>query len=192
MNHFLSRASTLLLLLAFGSCSSISHTQPFTDSPGGRERLAILPFELVDLSKEEGLELTAKFAAAIEESRRFEVLRGSIVHDDALRALADAGKALGAAKVVHVRIVHRDELYVLFIRLVGVDKASLLYAERVDFSGEFNSLLSQIIPEQARKLTSAHLDAATPWIPAVLLGLTSLGVILWIYARFRRTSRTVR
>jgi len=186
MSLLSTRVSFLLLLSAFELCFGFSRGQSLDATPGTREKLALLPMELTDVSTQEGSQLLVAFAAALGESKRFDVLVNSTSAANTVRALAEAGKALGANKVVHVRVVRRKGLYVLSIRLVSVDGASLLYSERVDYSGEFNSFLSEVIPEQARKLSKAHLDAKTPWAKAAFLFGGCLGAILWILWHFRR------
>ena len=164
-----------------------------------QERAAILPFTLQGLSVEEGAQLAQRFTAVIVESKRFNVLSPDAVGDmlaqsgkqksdscNTVPCLAQLGNRLGAAKIVHVRVVHREGLYVLFITLVNVEGESLLYSERVDYHGEFGALLTEVIPEQALKLTKAHLDARIPWYPAMVLAAVCLAAILGIYVRFRR------
>jgi TolB-like protein len=189
--HFSSKrtgVTCLLIVLVIGTCFCQSPSKEQASSHP--ETLAVLPFETHGLTREDGLLLAKRFAELMRKSNRFEVLRkdstnGSAgLHDS--RSLAEAGKALGAQKIVHVSVVHRDKLYVLQIRLVNVSDEALLYAERVDFSGEFGSFLSDVIPEQARKLTQAHLDAKTPWAKAAFLFGACLGAILWAFWHFRR------
>ena len=187
-----SRALLLKVLLFIFLLTAIAFSQ--TDSSGhaltGREKLLVLPFEIHDLSKEEAILLTNRFADGLKESDRFEiVLKDSLQgleNSTDPRALAQAGSRIGANKVTHLKIVHRDKLYVLEIRLVNVSSAALLYAERVDYSGEFGSFLSDVIPDQARKLMQAHLDAKTPWAKAAFLFGGCLGAILWILWHFKR------
>jgi hypothetical protein len=155
-----------------------------------RERLAILPFTLHGLSSEEGSQLRQRFADALGEADRFQVsltdsLKGMVGSSDP-QFLANAGKLISVQKVVHVDAVRREKLYVLRIRLVNVNDAALLYAERIDYTGEYASFLSDVIPEQARKLSEAHLDAKTPWAKAAFLFGATLGAILWIFWHFRR------
>ncbi len=190
MNSSSKRARTIFSLVMLMIGISLSQSSPTEGAITLPETLAVLPFEIHNLTREDGLLLAKRFAAVLRESNRFEViLKDSIggsggLHDP--RSLAETGKTLGVRKIVHVGIVHRDRLYVLQIRLVNVSDAALLYAERVDYSGEFGSLLSDVIPEQARKLTQAHLDAKTPWAKAAFLFGACLGAILWVLWHFRR------
>ena len=164
-----------------------------------RERVAVLPFTLQSVSPEEGVQLSQRFTAVVAESKRFSVLPAATLQKvleehkhksndscDSPLCLGQLGRELGVEKIVHVRVVHREGLYVLFIRLVNVEGASLLYSERIDYHGEFDALLSEVIPEQALKLAKAHLDANTPWVPAMILFAACLGTTFWIYAHFRR------
>jgi TolB-like protein len=182
--------------MVFSAITGYSQTESFVDTLSHREKLVVLPFELHGLSSEEGLQLTSRFAKVLGESNRFEVvladsLKGMEGTSDR-RSLAEAGKVLGVQKVVHLNVVLREKLYVLQVRLVNVSDAALLYAERVDYSGEFGSFLSDVIPEQARNLSKAHLDAKTPWAKAAFLFGACLGGILWILWHLRRKDATRR
>jgi hypothetical protein len=160
---------------------------------GHLEKLLVLPFKIHGLSNEDATLLTKRFADGLKESYRFDVvLKDSLYGSDAAsdpRSLALEGSGLGMDKVVLVKVVHREKLYALEIRLVNVKDAALLYAERVNYSGEFGSFLSEVIPEQARKLTQAHLDAKTPWAKAAFLFGGCLGAIIWILWHLRRKGR---
>ena len=177
-----------LVVLMMGTC--FSQSSPTDGAVTQAETLAVVPFENHGLSREDGLLLAKRFAEVLRASNRFRViLQDSMESSAKMRdphSLAETGKTLGVLKVVDVSIVHRDKLWVLQIRLVNVVDAALLYAERVDYSGEFGSVLSDVIPEQARKLTQAHLDAKTPWAKAAFLFGACLGAILWIFWHFRR------
>lgn len=177
-----------LVTLMIGIC--LSQSSPNEVATAHPETLAVIPFEIHGLSREDGLLLAKRFAEVVREANRFEViLKDTIASSEGMkdpRFLAETGKTLGVGKIVHVSVVHRERLYVLQIRLVNVSDAVLLYAERVDYSGEFASLLSDIIPEQAHKLAQAHLDAKTPWAKAAFLFGACLGAILWIFWHFRR------
>jgi TolB-like protein len=170
---------------------SLSQTDTLEQPHGSREKLLVLPFEVQGLSDSDVSLLTTRFSDGLKESNRFDISLNvpSQRFETAVdpRSLAQTGNTLGVQKVVHVNVVRRDKLYVLQIRLVNVSNASLLYAERVDFNGEFASLLTNVIPEQARKLSKAHLDAQTPWAKAAFLFGGCLGAILWILRYFRRS-----
>ena len=189
MNSYSNRARTIfsLVILVIGIC--FSQSSPNEVATAHPETLAVIPFEIHGLSREDGLLLAKRFAEVVREANRLEVvLEDTIASSEGMkdpRFLAETGKTLDVGKIVHVSVVHRDRLYVLQIRLVNVSDAALLYAERVDYSGEFGTLLSDVIPEQAHKLTQAHLDAKTPWAKAALLFGACLGAILWIFWHLR-------
>jgi hypothetical protein len=165
-----------------------------TDTPGNapdhREKLAIPAFTLHGLFPEDGSQLSRRFADVLAESNRFQISLVDSLKDSERSSdpqfLADAGKALGVQKIVQVDVVRRVNHFVLRIRLVNVSDAALLYAERADYSGEFGSLLADVIPEQARKLSKAHLDAKTPWAKAAFLFGGCLVAILWVFWHFSR------
>jgi TolB-like protein len=139
--HFSSKRACLvfsLIILVIGAC--FSQSPPKAEASDHPETLAVLPFETHGLTREQGLLLANRFAEVVRESKRFEVLLkdstdGSVGWHDS-RSLAEKGKTLGVRKIVHVSIVHRDKLFVFQIHLVNVSDAAILYAERVDYSGE--------------------------------------------------------
>jgi hypothetical protein len=183
---------SLLVVAAMVCCSIFSFSQSTSSAADGshKDKLAVLPFSLHGLSPEEGSQLTHRFAEVAAGPGRFDIVLSDsakgIEGTSDVRFLADAGKLLGVQKVVQVDIVRREKLNVLRIRLVNVDDGALLYSERVDYSGDRDSLLSKVIPEQARTLCSAHLDAKTPWAKAAFLFGACLAAIAWIFRHFRR------
>ena len=176
----------IFLLTGIGPSQTDSSKQVHSNS----EKLLVLPFEIHGLSYEDAVLLTRRFADGLKESKRFDVFLGDSIQGSGAksdpRSFAKTGSALGMHNVVHVKVVHREKLYVLEIRLVRVSDASLLYAERVDYEGEFGSFLSDVVPEQARKLTHAHLDAKTPWAKAAFLFGACLGGIIWVFWHLSR------
>lgn len=187
----------LLMLLPVGVAVS---QEISARSARGQEVAAVLPFELQGLSDEDGVRLAEKFGQVLAETSRF-----GILHPDTMKAifaeagiknlegcdytfcLADMGKILGVQKVVHVSASRRGKLYVLHTRLVNVADAALLYAERVDFSGDLSVLTSEVITEQARKLGGARLDSGTRWYYIAAAILLGVGVIYWIYRSFDKS-----
>ncbi len=186
MGPSLRRTSTVILLISLFAATGFSQTESSAVVRDQREKLALFPFALHGLSFEEGAQLTQRFARVLGESTRFEVIVTDSAKGVDPRSLAEAGKICGVKKVVHVDAVQRGKLTVLQIRLINVSDAVMLYAERVEYSGEFKTLLSDVIPEQAHKLSQAHLDAKTPWAKGAFLFGACLGAILWIFWHFRR------
>jgi TolB-like protein len=190
MSPFLSRISLIIVPAVLLAITGFSQTGSTAPVPGERERVAVFQFSLHGLSLEEGAQLTKRFASVLGESDRFDVIvANSLKSSEGIadpRSLAEAGKSVGVQKVVHVDVVRREPLTILQIRLVNVSDAALLYAERVDYSGELGSLLSDVIPEQARKLRSSHLDSKTPWAKAAFLFGACCGAILLIFWHFKR------
>jgi TolB-like protein len=193
MVHNLTR--TILFSAAVTCCTvfGLSQTPPAPTDRGGRETLAVLPFTLHGLTPDEGTNLTRLFTQVMSESGRFEIIRSDSVKGvegtSSALFLAEAGKAIGVMKVIQVDVVRRERLTSLRIRLVNTGDATLLYSERVDYDGSPDSLASTIIPEQARKLSQAHLDAPTPWGKAALMFGASLTFIIWILYHLRSKGR---
>jgi hypothetical protein len=100
--------------------------------------------------------------------------------------IAELGKVLGVDKVIHAQATRRDEHFMLHIRLVNVSDAKLLYDERVDYSGDFGILLSEVAVQQAQKLCAAKLDIGTQWYIIAANIFLGVGAIYWIFRSFRR------
>jgi hypothetical protein len=106
--------------------------------------------------------------------------------------LARLGKILNVAKVVHVSVDRWEERYIIHIRLVSSTDGALLYDERVDYTGEFNTLLSDEMVEQGRKLSAAFLDKKPNW---ALIGadvLVGVGLICWLFAALGPRNNSVQ
>jgi hypothetical protein len=159
--------------------------------------LALLPFEIRGLSENEGKQLKQRFGEILGESDRFDVMPDNVLRNslnlaglasidscNTLPCLAQLGKVLDVAKVVHVSVDQWRERFVMQIRLVRSSDAALLYAERVEFAGSYDGLLSTAIPEQARKLSAAYLDRKTSWYLIAAAVIVGVGLIYWIYASF--------
>ena len=168
-----------------------------TAAPGqstDKERLAILPPLTKGFTADEALQLHQRFAEAVDESMRYEIpplaaIRNRLA-EKGLRnidscttsaCLAELGKILGAEKVGYVSATRHEQRFVLHIQVVKSSDASLLYDERVDYTGEFSTLLTDVIPAQGRKLGKAYLDKGTPWYYVAGAALVGVGLIYWIF-----------
>jgi hypothetical protein len=187
-------SGTLLLLLV--ALVAVGYSQD-----PERERLAVLRFGIKGITPDEGLLLRQRFAEALEESSRFDVLPLPVItnrlEEVGLRnvdscttfpCLAELGKILDAPKVVYASVTRLENRFILHIQLVRSSDAALLYDERIDHSGEFSTLLSEVIPAQGRKLGMAHLDRGTPWYFVAAAVLVGVGLIYWIYSSWGTSS----
>lgn len=172
-----------------------------SQSKGDQERLLLLPFEIRGLTVNEGTLLHQKFGEFLGESGRFDVMPNNVLRNNldlaglasmdscnTLPCLAQLGKVLNVAKVVHVSVDRWRERFILHIRLVRSFDAALLYAERVEFAGSYEELLSNLIPEQARKLSAAYLDRKTNWYLIAAAIIAGVGIIYWLYSTLTSTS----
>jgi TolB-like protein len=201
MTDFVSRKTALcFLLVAFQPTSGFSQTAPSTGSSRDQEPLALLPFETRGFSSEEGIRLKDSFAIGLAESKRFDVMPDMVFGNrlnlagvknidscNAFPCLAQLGKVLNVEKVVHVRAERWEQRFMLHIQLVRSSDAALLYDERVDYSGDFNTFSSQVTSDQGRKLSAAFLDKKPNWMligAALLLGI---GLIFWLFTTFGST-----
>ena len=192
-----------LLLALFLSSIGICQDARVVKLSGDEERVAVLPLGTQGLSSDQARLLWQRFADALGESGRFNVLpenaMASIFEASGLKkidsctslpCLAQLGKILGVVKIVRVDALHLEERYVLHIQLVDASDATLLHDEKVDFTGYFNDLLSVVVPEQANKLTTARLGTGIQWYYIAGAVLVGVGVIYWIYTTFASSSNS--
>lgn len=188
-----------LTLVTNGICQNATVSQ----SSGAAERVVVLPFETRGVSPDDGIRMKRKFAEVLAESKRFDVMPDNVLKNNlelsrlskidscnTLPCLGQLGKVLNVEKIVHVSVDQWKDRYVLRIRVVGSSDAALLYDERVDYTGDFSSLLSTVVPEQARKLDSAFLDKKPNWYLIAAGVIVGVGLIYWIYSTFSAVSST--
>jgi hypothetical protein len=191
-----SKIGFVLLLVALSHSAARCQTTPPRSSSGDEERVALLPFEIRGLSVDDGLLLRQKFGEILAESGRFDVMPDNVLRNNlnlaglanidscnTLACLGQLGKVLKVEKVVHVTVDQWRERYVLQIRAVRSSDAALLYGERVDYAGQYNGLLSTVVPEQARKLSAAYLDRRPNWFLIAALVIIGVGLIYWLSLR---------
>lgn len=168
---------------------------------GATEKLAIVPFEVKGLSKEECVLLTERFATALAETKRYEIMSqkemDTIIRESDFKnleacnyslCLADLGKVLGVPKVLHGSIGRRGKSYTVRIRLIDVEKAEIIYDERSEHSGEFDLLASDVIPQQARDLGGKRFDSGGKWFVIAAAVLVTLGTIYTVYKVFTKNA----
>jgi hypothetical protein len=71
---------------------------------------------------------------------------------------------------------------------VNAATGSLLYSERIDFTGQFKDFSSLVIPEQGRMLSLAFLDKPTNWYFIAAAVLVGAGLIYWIFSTWATSS----
>ena len=185
------------LCILFQTSVGICQYSTMSRSSADQERLVILPFETRGLSAEDGTLLKQRFTEALAESNRFDIMPDNVLRNDLEQAgltkidscntppcLAQLGKILNVAKIVHVRVDRWEQRYILQIRLVSSSDGALLYNERVDFTGEFSTLLSDNVVEQGRRLGAAFLDKPTNWYLIAAAVLVGVGIIYYLFKNF--------
>jgi len=195
--------SSLVRPLGFSLLLAILQISIGLCQDSSRERVAILPFEIRGITPEEGLQLRQRLAETLGESPQLDILppaaMKSILESAGLKnidscntlpCLAQLGKVLDVGTVVHVSVDRWRERFVMHSRLVRASDAALLYNERVDYSGDFNTFLSTVILEQGRRLTGARYDTGSKWYLVAAAVLVGVGVIYWIYTSFAKSSIT--
>ncbi|MEK9137492.1 MAG: hypothetical protein AAB393_10250 [Bacteroidota bacterium] len=167
--------------------------------PENQENVAVLPFEIHGLTADEGASLAQTLREALTQSKRYNVMQVDTMMGIFAEAgiknlescnysycLADLGKVLGVQKVVHASLTRRGKLYSLRIRLLNVADATMTYDEKAEHSGEFEALLTEIVPAQARKLTETRFETETKWYVYAAAVLVGVGAIYWIYRSFSK------
>ena len=196
-------AALLSMLIVLPISIALCQNAPVVDASRNGELVAVLPFEIHGISPQDGATLRKNFADGLSEPKRFSIMPDNMMANNLERSgitaidscntppcIAQLGKILNVDKVVHVIADRWDQRTMLHIRLVRSSDAALLYDERVDYSGEFNSMLTGVTIEQGRKLSSAFLDKQPNWYligAAVLIGV---GLISWIFTTWGASSTT--
>ncbi len=196
----------LLVTVLFGAilggfCAPTTGAQTHAGSEG-IEQIAVLPFEQKGLSPEETVALTKYCTELLQSAGRFEVMP----YDEMLRllveadfnletctysyCLADAGKVLGVQRVMHGSVTRRGKLYTLRLRFINVRNAEILSDRKSEYSGEFERLLSDVLPAEAQAASDYSVESAAPWyVPAAAIAVT-VGIIYWIYRSFNKTAES--
>jgi uncharacterized protein YjeT (DUF2065 family) len=203
MNLFRKKITLLLALSLTLVTTGICQNALVAES-AEEERVAVVPFETRGFSPEEGIRLKQSFATGLAESKRFDVMPDMVFKNNlehvgisnvdscnAIPCLAQLGNVLKVEKVVHVQAERWEQRFVLHIRLIRSSDAALLYDERVDYSGDINTLLTTIAPEQGRKLAAAFLDKKPNWILIGAAVLVGVGLIYWLFKSFGSMDSTV-
>lgn len=167
--------------------------------PESKERIAVLPFEQKGLSNEETATLTKRLAELLQSTGRFEVMP----KDEMLRlfaeaefknlesctysyCLADAGKVLGVQKVMHGSISRRGKLYTLHLRLIDVRSGEIVHDRKSEYSGEFDQLVSEALPGEAKAASEYSLESNTKWYIVTAAIVVTVGAIYSIYKAFNK------
>ena len=196
------RAVALIsILTALHISTGLSQTAPVPDASGGGELVSVLPFTIRGISPLDGSELRLNFASGLAESKRFTLLPDGMMKRrleeagltnidscDKPPCLAQLGKTLHVGKIVHVDAARWDQRIMLHIRLVRTSDGTLLYDERVDYTGEFGSVLTGVAAEQGRKLSAAFLDKQPNWLLIGALAFIGVGLIYLIFTTWDSSS----
>ncbi len=131
--------------------------------------VAVMPFEIHGLSSEESDLLRSEFLKSLRSTDRF-----AIMSDDSMwtilkeanmsnieqctysPCIADVGKILGVERVFHVAVSRRGKLYTARVRVVGSENADILLDATKQHSGEFEPLLTTVLPDLARDTQEAR------------------------------------
>ena len=170
--------------------------------PGAKEKVAVLPFQQKGLSNEEAAALTKKFAELLQSTEKFEVMPyGEMVRliaeaDLKLESctysycLADAGKVLGVQKVMHGSVTRRGKLYTLHLRLVDVRSAEIVHDSKPEYSGEFDQLVVEVLPVEAKAASEYSLESGSKWYVVAAAVVITVGAIYSLYKAFTKTGQS--
>jgi hypothetical protein len=203
LNHTAKIISLLSSVIALQISVALCQTTQTADGSGNAELLAVLPFEIHGLSPQDGANLRHNFGVGLSDSRRFSIMpdvmmtnkleQSGITKIDSCNTppcIAQLGKILNVDKVVHVLADRWDQRTMLHIRLIRSSDGALLYDERIDYSGEFNTVLTSVSVEQGRKLSAAFLDKQPNWYLITAAVLIGVGLIYWIFTTWAASSTT--
>ena len=188
-----------LAVLLFGFTSA-SIARPLNPGiPDVPIKVALLPFEVQGLSVEEGFQLTRIFRETFARSKSFDLMHPdsmmSIFNEAGMTSLegcnysyciADLGKILGVEKVIHVNVTRRGKFYTIRLRVVNSSDAEIVYDKRAEHSGNYSTLTSDVVPEQAKRLAETRLETGTRWYVIAAAILIGVGAIYWIYRSFSK------
>jgi len=188
----------LFALLSVAASAAFAWTSN-PNLPDVPTKVALLPFEIHGLAPEEGQQLTRIFRETLARSKAFDIM-----HPDTMMSLfaqaevtnletcnysyclADLGKILGVQKVIHANVTRRGKLYTLRVRLVNSADAAIVYDERVEHSGEYSALASDVVPGEANRLAETRLETGTRWYVIAAAVIIGVGAIYWIYRSFSK------
>lgn len=164
-----------------------------------KERIALLPLTQKGLTAEEAAVFTSRLAEALCE--KFDVIPQEEMMNLLREAqfpnietctysycLADAGKVLGVPKVMHASLTRRGKLYELRLRLVSSENAKFVYDRRTDYSGEFDGLLTDVLPREATAAGDYALESSAEWYIVTAAIVVTVGAIYSIYRAFNKST----
>ena len=130
--------------------------------------VAVMPFEIQGLSEEESGLLRTEFLKSLKSTDLFAVMSDDTMWSILTEAkmtdlkectyshcIAEVGKVLGVDRVFHVSLARKGKLYTVRVRVVGSSNSDILLDKRREHSGEFEPLVSTVIPEMAREMQEA-------------------------------------
>lgn len=134
--------------------------------------VALMPLEIRGITVEEAELLRIEFLKSLRSTGRFEIMS-----DDTMAAIlkeadfknlgecsyshciADVGKVLGVEKMFQVAITRRGRLYTIRVRAINSSNAEVLHDATREHSGEFDPLLTSVLPEMAQEVQQARLES---------------------------------
>lgn len=134
--------------------------------------VAVMPIEIRGLSPDETDLLRAQFLRSLRSTGRF-----AIMHDDTMwtilkeanfgslegcaysHCIADVGKVLGVQHVFHLTVARRGKLYTVRIRVINSPNAEILHDATREHSGEFEPVVSTVLPEMTAEVLAAKLES---------------------------------
>lgn len=130
--------------------------------------VAVMPFEIHGLSEDESGLLRSEFLKSLRSATRFEIMSDdtmwSILKEANMtnldqctysHCIADIGKVLGVQRVFHISVTKRGKLYTVRARVISSSSSDILFDTNREHSGEFEPLLSSVLPEMAQEMQEA-------------------------------------
>lgn len=130
--------------------------------------VAVMPFEIHGLSEDESGLVRSEFLKAVRATDRFAIMSDdtmwSILQEANMtdldectysHCIADVGKVLGVERVLHVAVMRRGKLYTVRVRVINSSNSEILLDKKREHSGEFEPLISSVLPEMAQEMRDA-------------------------------------
>ncbi len=158
----------------------------------GNRNVALLPAFVYGISNESKNSIEASLFEQLSKNDKFELI--SQKHCDSLFrrekyvftqncnytiCLIEAGRVLNASKVIYTSVVYNNNKYNSHVRVISLEKETVLFDERSEFSGSFEDYLNLELQKITDRLLKKELKKDLDWIvPVIAVGILSASIYL--------------